>query len=66
MLDAVLYGRQGHLLEGSVDCRVDVEGAVVREMVELIFAKVQLRLCEDRFDRIPFRAVSLIVDEPDI
>ena len=34
-------------------------------MVELIFAKVQLGLCEDRLDRIPFRAVSLIEYEVD-
>ena len=65
-LDAILYGGQGDLLEGMIDGSVYVEDVVVGEVVQFVFAIVQLGLCEDRFNGIPVRGVAFVEDELDI
>ena len=65
-LDAILYGGQGDLPEGTLDGGIHVEDAVVGEVVQLVLAVVQLGLGEDGFDRIPVRGVAFVEDELDI
>ena len=65
-LDAVLYGLQGNLLEGTFDGSVHVEGALVGNVVELVLAVVQLGLGEDSLDGIPIWRIALVVDEANV
>ena len=65
-LNAILNGGEGNLLKGALDGCVHVENAVVRQMVKLVLAEVQLGLGEDGFDRIPIGRITLVEDELDI
>ena len=65
-LDTILNGREWDLLEGTLDGRIHVENAVIRQMVKLVLAEVQLGLGEDSFDRIPIGRIALVEDELDI
>ena len=62
-LNAILNGREGNLLKGALDGRVHVENAVVRQMVKLVLAEVQLGMGEDSLDGVPIGGVALVIDE---
>ena len=65
-LNTILNGRKWDLLKGTLDGRVHVENAVIRQMVKLVLAEVQFSLGEDGFDRIPIGRIALVEDELDI